>query len=80
MQVLACTHHAPLVWAAYSDAFDDSLPLRLQRFDSVRGALLEAVRAALAAVMQDCEDIMHTMVGAAVAAQNPGCQSCCTQA
>ena len=73
MQVLACTHHAPLFLAAYSAAFDNSLPLRLQRFESVRETLLQAVRAALAAVMRDCKDMMHNMVGA-VAAQGPGCQ------
>ena len=74
MRVLACTYHVPLVAEAYSAAFDDSLPLRLQRFDTLREALLEAVRAALAAVMEDCKDMMHVMVSAAVSAQSPGCQ------
>ena len=72
--VVACTYHEPLCLAAYSAAFDDSLPLRLQRFESVRETLLGAVRAALAAVMQDCEELMDVMVGAAVAAQSPGRQ------
>ena len=64
----------PLSWKPYSAAFDDSLPLRLQRFDGVRESLREAARAALAAVMQDCKDMMQDMVSAAVAAQSPGSQ------
>ncbi len=63
-QVLACTFHSPLVQAAYSAAFEDSLPLRLQRFQVVRERLLETVQAALAAVMRDCEDKMIVMVSA----------------
>ena len=73
VRVLACTYHVPLFLTAYSVAFDDSLPLRLQRFDIVRETLLKAVQAALAAVMQDCAG-MISMVGAAVAAQSPRCR------
>ena len=80
MQVLACTHHAPLCLTAYSAAFDNSEPLRLQRFESVHEALREAVRVALAAVMRDCEDMMHIMVGAAVQPRALSVKPCCKQA